>query len=157
MLVWVAIASVVCLLGLHFRYSQAQRSARAWVKSQDGFCYFKYDHDLRTDEHNVPNVPSVLLKLLGPDFFNPVERVSFDFAIVNDLSQLEAFSELREINFNIEFGPDVDFSPLADFPNLSKVTLSEYTRDFSPCFDRDVSELRRLLPNVELVLDCHRR
>ena len=127
------------------------------MDSQGGRCHFKFDHDVQTDKHMVPNVPGFFLDAIGPDFFNPVERLSFDFAIVDDLSRVAGFPELREINFNIEFGVDVDFSPLADLPNLKTITITELARDVSNTFERDVDELKRLLPNVELILDSPRK
>jgi len=132
LLILTAAASIICLIGLWSLRAENQRSARVWL-STNGYCQFKYDYDPRADKHTIPYVPEAFVTLIGPDFFN--------------------LSELREINVGIGLGSNIDFSPLVDLPKLERITLGYGTREVTPRFDEKVREIRRLLPNVELVTD----
>ena len=150
LLILTAAASVICLVGLWSLRAENQRSARAWLT--DAYCHFKYDYDPQADQHTIPYVPEAFVALIGPDFFNPVERVTYNYGTIEDFSRITAFSELSEINIGVGLGSNIDFSPLVCLPKLEKITLGYWTRELTPSFDEKVREIKRHLPDVELVL-----
>lgn len=131
-----------------------QRQAREWVATQRGHSLFRYgyrDETLSYETVSDLNVPDFLVRILGIDVFNPVDTVVFDCDEVTTFAPLTGMTSIQNIHVNIEMADDIDFTPLSELPRLKSLSFTEW----SFLTDSQLSELRVLLPHVNIVSEAH--
>ena len=135
-------------------HARLQRQAREWVSTQRGHTLFEYGYGLETQWYKTDSelgVPDFLIRTFGIDAFNPVKTVIFDCDELTTVEPLTGMVSLRNIHVNIEMADDIDFAPLAELPGLESIHFTEW----SFLKDSQLSELRVLLPHVNIVSEAH--
>lgn len=145
---------IAAFVGRPLHRAQMQRQAREWVSKQRGHSLFKYGYGRETQwyvtEGNLV-VPDFLVRTIGIDAFNPVETVVFDCDELTTVEPLTGMVSLRNIQVNIEMADNIDFTPLTELPRLQSIYFTEW----SFLTDSQLSELRVLLPHVNIVSETH--
>jgi hypothetical protein len=149
----IATAVLAVLLALPIRRAIVQKRGREWVASQNGHVSFSYKYDASTDQwdHDASlPAPDWLIDTLGIDFFDTVDTVILDNMEVKDLSPITDLQGLRQLAIIIEIDDNLDFTPLAELPNLRHLHL-----DYTDIDAERLAKLRDLLPNVRVDATNH--
>lgn len=146
----IATVVIAVLLALPIRRAIEQKRGRDWVASQNGHVILRcsrYYNEVTDQwaERDSLLAPGWLVDSLGIDFFDTVDAVVLDNMEVKDLSPIANFRSLRQLAIIIEIDDQLDFSPLAELPNLRHLHL-EYTNISA----ERLAELRESLPNVRI-------
>ena len=142
---------VAVFFALPFRQAQHQKQGREWVAEQRGHVSFKYDYYPDSGINELEWVPKSLLNLLGVDFFNPVHGVIFDCDTLCDLRPIVGLKSTKTVFVNIDLAEDIDFEPLKALPRLELLRFSRW----SGISESQYQAVTRMLPNVEVISDCH--
>jgi hypothetical protein len=141
-------AALAVLCAIPMRRASLQHRSRAWVCGEGGHVTFahkwnpessSYDHDAE-----LP-VPAWLVNLFGIDLFDSVNAVILDNQVVDDLTPLTNFPDLRSLAILIEIDEKLDFSPLAKLGGLEELHL-----DYTGISAERLAKLRALLPGLGL-------
>lgn len=150
----IATAVVAVFAAMPVRSAISQRHGREWIAAQRGHVIFEHNYGRESawyEGGSSLKVPSLAVDLLGMDLFNPVTAVIFDCEELTDIQPLTNIRSLRTIHINIEVADDLDFTPLADLPELRSIHFTEW----SSVTSQQLDALRQLLPDAEIVSDTY--
>lgn len=151
----IATAVIAVLMAIPIRRAIEQKRGRDWVASQNGHVHLSVSRsyndftDQWTDIDSL-RVPQWLIDALGIDFFDTVETVILDNMEVKDLSPITDLRNLETLAIIIEIDDQLDFSPLAELPELRHLHL-----DYTNISAERLAKLRELLPNVRVDATNH--
>jgi hypothetical protein len=152
----IATTLVAVIIALPTRSALKQRHGRQWVAAQRGHVWFEPSDSAESSDMGsklAQLLPDFIVSTLGIDFFKTVKGVMFDCDELVDVAPIQNLPSAQTAVVNIEIADQIDFTPLADLPELSSIHFTKW----SFITEQQLYDLERLLPKVEIISETYLR